>query len=203
MQRLGVSVLIGFVVTAFGAGAEAQTWPNMFSTEAACKAALESGRLRFYEPKYFGSHTRNPPNGYDRIVVPLESDTCLEMRVVGGRQFVAQREGTLFRAQKLADGSLSLYARDDCGNAVYGVVFPAPVPPAPVEVMREDVPPPSPRITIPRRFVPVPAPPVTPQKKGGFCSSKTCRWMAVVAGSAAAGYTAWYYWPCPPGTVRK
>ena len=99
----------------------------MFSTMSACTAALESGNYRIYEPKYFGLNSRNPANGVDRIVVPIESNMCIEMLVVGGRQFVVQREGTKFRAYKLPNGALALYARDDCGNPVYGVIFPGPV----------------------------------------------------------------------------
>jgi hypothetical protein len=39
--------------------------------------------------------------------------------------------------------------------------------------------------------------------KNGFCSSKKCKVMLLAIGGAAAGYAAWYYWPCPPGTTRK
>jgi len=84
---------------------------------------METGNFRFYEPRYFGLNTKNPTNGTSRIAVQLESPTCLEMLVVGGWKFVAQREGTWFRANNLEDGSLELYARDDCGNHVYGVTI--------------------------------------------------------------------------------
>jgi len=39
--------------------------------------------------------------------------------------------------------------------------------------------------------------------KNGFCSSKKCKIVLVAIGGAAAGYAAYYYWPCPPGTVRR
>jgi hypothetical protein len=202
------SVLLLLAVLACGATAEAQVpaKPNMFPTLASCNAALLSGHVRFYEPKYFGLTTRNPVNNADRVVVPLETDLCLEMLVVGGRQFVAQREGTLFRALKRADGSLALYARDDCGNPVYNVILSAPVLLTPEvresqEPVRHYVPSPPPQFLGPPIRKPAPVP-VTPDKKGGFCSSTKCR-FAVLAVAGGAGYAAWRYWPCPPGTARK
>lgn len=177
--------------------------PNMFSTLASCEAALRSGALRFYEPKYFGLRTQNPTNGRDLVVVSLESDICLEMLVVGGRRFVAQREGTLFRAQRLPDGSLSLYARDDCGNPVYGVVYPPPLPGhGELIPLSPAVPPDPPRFVGPELSRPTVVAVAPETKKKGFCNSKKCR-LTLVAVGAAAGYAAWYYWPCPPGTVRK
>lgn len=120
---------------------------------SACTAALESGNFRFYEPKYFGLSSRNPTNGVDRVVVPLESNLCIEMLVVGGRRFVVQREGTKFRAYKLPNGSLALYARDDCGNPVFGVIFPGAAPHSIVEPIRE-----TPMLVLP----PPPEPAMTP-----------------------------------------
>jgi hypothetical protein len=212
MKQILVSAVFALLVVA--GTAEAQTSapvpPNMFSTLAACRQALATGDMRFYEPKYFGLRARDPIDGVDRIAVPLESDTCLEMLVVGGRQFVAQREGTVFRARKLADGSLALYARNDCGNPVYGVVYPAPT----VAVLRDPVVRDTPlheALPIFEPLGPVQAP-LTPvrqsasvvtEKKKGFCSSKKCRLTMLALGGAAAGYAAWYYWPCPSGTVRR
>lgn len=140
---------------AFSQASAQKPKPNMFSTMSSCSAALESGNFRFYEPKYFGLNSRNPANDVDRIVVPIESNICIEMLVVGGRRFVVQREGTQFRARKNPDGSLSLYARDDCGNPVFGVVFPPPPAPvyqeAPAEVPAY-IPPPSPPVrSVPER----------------------------------------------------
>ena len=211
MRRIVLSVTAALL--AFSAVAQAQTtvsaMPNMFPTLSACQEAVRAGRFRFYEPRYFGLKTRNPVNDQDRIVVPLESDTCLEMLVVGGRQFVAQREGTAFRARKLADGSLALYARNDCGNPVYGVVY---LPPPPVEPPPQQVREPTVQTVTPLRRDP-PQPPgplperretrVSHEKKGGFCSSKKCRWGLVAVGVVGGGYAAWRYWPCPPGTVRR
>lgn len=177
--------------------AQASAKPNMFSTMAECKAALETGNLRFYEPRYFGLKTKNPADGTSTVVVPLETDLCLEMLVVGGRQFVAQREGTLFRARKLVDGSLSLYARDDCGNPVYGVIFPPPSEP-------ETVHPSAPlviRLPPPEDEKPELAPPPPSFKKKG--KSKKKWWLIGATAVAVGGGVAYYYYYCPPGTVRR
>ena len=212
MKRAVLSTVLAFVLLSLTSEAQAaagRALPNTFPTLAKCTAAMESGSFRFYEPKYFGLNPNKPANSRDRIVVPLEGDTCLEMLVVGGRQFVAQREGTLFRAQKQPDGSLSLYARDDCGNPVYGVVYPPP-PAEPVHAqeperglsgspsLSRDFP------SLPdvRRGYAGDEGTSSRQKKGGFCGSKTCKALMIV-GAAAGGYAAWRYWPCPPGTVRK
>jgi len=201
-------VLALLVTTVFGAVAEAQPQvkPNMFPSLASCNEARLAGQFRYYEPRYFGLSTRNPVNNADRVVVPLETDMCLEMLVVGGRLFVVQREGTLFRAQKRADGSLALYARDDCGNPVYNVVLSAPVLLEPEvresqSAVQHYVPPPPPRFLGPPDRKQVPPPASTP-KKGGFCSSKKCRFTVLAIGGAA-GYATWRLWPCPPGTVRR
>jgi hypothetical protein len=207
MKRMVVGVVSLVAASVIGAEAQQPSAPNTFPTLAACTEALQSGLLRFYEPRYFGLAARNPVNQRDRVVVPLESDTCLEMLVVGGRRFVAQREGTLFRAQKLADGSLSLYARDDCGNPVYGVVYApsaAPPPEPSPQLASVPIPPAGPPSPEPRRIRETELPSVpTGKKKGGFCSSTTCRLTLVAVGGAAAGYAVWRYWPCPPGTRHR
>lgn len=201
MKRVVLFVILAVLTWNTGAQAQPPALPNVFPTLRACNEALRSGYLRFYEPRYYGLKTRNPVNHRDRVVVPLESDTCLEMLVVGGRRFIAQREGTLFRAQRLADGSLSLYARDDCGNPVYGVIYPPPEVPvieSPKPIAPRWVPEPGP--------MPPPVPvmvPVTERKKGGFCSSTKCKVAMVAIGGAAAGYAVWRFWPCPPGTVHR
>jgi hypothetical protein len=179
--------------------------PNMFTTKAACEEALESGNFRYYVPKFYGHNSRQPVDGVNRVVVPLESDTCLEMQVVGGRKFVVQKEGTMFRAHRNSDGSLSLYARDDCGNRVFDVVFPAPdLPVAEREPEPERpalyIPPPPP----PREddWVPSSPPPVV-EKKGGK------KWPWLVAGGLLLGGVglscATRHWPCPcpDGTKRQ
>ncbi len=114
--------------------------PNTFSTLAACNGALQSGEFRYYEPRYFGLNAKNPVNGVDRIRVQLESAQCIRMLVVGGEKYVAQREGTYFRAYRLPDGSLQLYARDDCGNPVYGVTIAPPLQPVQIVPSYQEVP---------------------------------------------------------------
>lgn len=114
--------------------------PNTFSTLVACNGAMQSGEFRFYEPRYFGLNAQNPVNGIDRIRVPLESPQCIQMLVVGGVKYVAQREGTYFRAYRLPDGSLQLYARDDCGNPVYGVTIAPPLQPVEIAPLYQELP---------------------------------------------------------------
>ena len=61
------------------------------------------------------------------------------------------------------------------------------------------------------RIVEEPLPPLPPEPmrhepvvtKKGFCSSKKCKLALVAIGGAVAGGAAWYWWPCPPGTVRR
>ena len=36
-----------------------------------------------------------------------------------------------------------------------------------------------------------------------FHCGKKCKWTLVAVGGAAAGYAAYRYWPCPPGSVRR
>jgi hypothetical protein len=205
VKRMTFTLLLVPVAFAFGSVVEAQAQPNMFPAMEACEAALDSGNFRFYEPRYFGLRMRGLPDGINRVVVPLETDLCLEMLVVGGRRFVVQREGTLFRALRRMDGSLALYARHDCGNPVYGVVFPPPVRrPSAIATYEE-----AQREVRQRQRVetrednmertPVQSIQPPPPKRHG----KKYRW-AIVAGTAVAGGVAWYYLrPCPPGTVRR
>ncbi len=141
MKYTSVVAVFAVVLTASVASAQPPVKPIVFagpSGKQLCAAALASGNYRVYEPTYFNLHDRNPTNGMDRIRVQLEVDMCIKMRIVGGVQFVVQRAGTWFRALKMSDGSLALYARDDCGNEVFDVSFPAP--PLPVEPQRLVIP---------------------------------------------------------------
>ncbi|HXV26676.1 MAG TPA: hypothetical protein VD862_01475 [Candidatus Paceibacterota bacterium] len=195
--------------------AQAPAPPNTFATMAECSGALVSGAYRYYEPKYFGLRNNEPADGKSRVVVPLESDTCLEMLVVGGRRFVVQREGTLFRAFRRTDGTLVLYARNDCGNPVYGMEYPpyvTPVEPEPGPEAAEwtpilpplpGPPPPDVRVVVQQFNTERDRAEDTLKKKGGFCSSRKCRWTLGILAAGAAGTAAWYYWPCPPGTERR
>jgi hypothetical protein len=137
--------------------------PNIFRTLGDCGAAMSSGRFRFYEPKYLSDHKKNPVNGNNRVEVLLPEDMCVPLFTVVGCRVVVQREGTKYRANKLPDGSLELYARDDCGNATCGkVVLPPPQPastPTPVP-SRSPSRPIAPRII---QALPSPTPTPTPE----------------------------------------
>lgn len=201
MKRVVLSMMV-LALVAVGAHAQTPHHPNTFPTMEACAGALHAGHFRFYEPRYFGLKGQDPVDNRERIVVPLETDSCLEMLTVGGRRFVVQREGTLFRARRQADGSLTLYARDDCGNPVYGFNYLAPE----VEVKEEPVRAyvhPRPPDPLPPPMSPAHREPKEPKRRGGFCSSTKCKVAIVALVGSAAGYAAWRYWPCPPGTVRR
>ena len=209
------------MIVALGSMAEAQTTaatvlaPNTFVTPAACEAARTLGNFRYYEPSYFGLKGRNPVNGTTKIRVLLEHDLCIDMEVVGGRKFVVQKEGTPFRANVLADGSLQLYARDDCGNGVFGTTLPAPpTPPLPVVV--------APAAASPPVAAPAPttntntntltvnirqdveregrntrpdavAPAYFPTEKDRWCSGTACKLLLGGIGTAAVIGTVGYY----------
>ena len=88
----------------------------MFETQESCDSALHSGNFTYYEPKYFGLKDKNPVNGTTKVRAPLETDECIPMLTVSGWKHVVQKTGTMMRWDVNPDGSLTLYARDDCGN---------------------------------------------------------------------------------------
>lgn len=194
------AVLLVIAILSFHASAVLAQAPekpnNVFPTKAACEAAMKSGNFRYYEPKFLGLKSREPIDNNTRVRVPLETDQCVDMQVVGGRRFVVQKEGTKFRAHVLPDGSLSLYARDDCGNRVYGAVFPAPAQP-----VTEAEP-------VPAPFAPPVYGPPPPVEKAAYHEPEIRKghkkWPWVLAGIIGGGaYATYYFWPCPPGTTRK
>lgn len=152
------------------------TGPHVFASEEACRVALRSGDYRNYEPKYFGGKNKNPVVEGKNKAVPSELDACVDLDIVGGRKWVIQKAGTIFRFNLKADGSLEdvPFARDDCGNKVHGIAWLLPekrtvpgdwirrhglftdevvveevvVPPPPPRVVRR--PPPPQRCCIPR-----------------------------------------------------
>lgn len=134
------------------------------------------------------------------------------MRPAGTRHLVDARGRDLFD-----DGSPG---REGCENpSPFGFVIlpqtsaqfvpppepiPPPVPlPPPPPMVRQEAPP---RMVMPppMELEPIESPQtIVVSREKGFCSSKKCRIGAIVGGAAIAGYAAWYYWPCPPGTVRR
>lgn len=97
--------------------------PYVFGSKEACLTALRAGNYRYYEPKFLGLRNKHPADGEKRKVAPLEWDKCVYLHVVGGKKWVVQKTGTLFRYNVRADGKLEdvPYEHDACGNEVYGV----------------------------------------------------------------------------------
>ena len=89
---------------------------SIFESKSDCEVAMASGNFTFYQPKHFGLKNRNTTNGTTRVVVELESDQCRNVLVVSGMKWIPEKKGTKKRANKAADGSVVIYARDDCGN---------------------------------------------------------------------------------------
>lgn len=99
---------------------------KMFDDKEACGAAMKTREYIYYEPTYFGLKNKNPVDGKTRRAVQMESDGCVEMLTVSRRKWVVQKEGTTLRWNTEEDGTLKEpYARDDCGNAVYAIHYPA------------------------------------------------------------------------------
>lgn len=101
--------------------------PDMFPSKAACEAALASGNFSYYVPKFTGRRDENPLGPND-VVVPLEADMCINLFTTVGMRHVVQKKGDMYRAHKRADGGLTLFARDDCGNKCDPLELPGPKP---------------------------------------------------------------------------
>lgn len=129
-----VSVMVMFTTFAEVANATGAT-PSIFATRKACDSAVNAGEgaYKFYTPRYFSRHKKNPVDNIHSVVAPLEGVGCVEMDTTAGRRFVPQAEGTEFRFKKNADGTLNdtPYARHDCGNRVYSISYPTPKLPEP------------------------------------------------------------------------
>lgn len=126
-------ILVGMVVmiTVLAGVANAKgVTPSLFATQKGCESAVNAGEgaYKFYVPKYLGGNKKNPVDGVTSVVAPLEAVACVQMDTTAGKKWVAQPEGAEFRFWKNADGSFkeTPYARHDCGNKVYGIVYPAP-----------------------------------------------------------------------------
>ncbi|HEV7702387.1 MAG TPA: hypothetical protein VGO63_03030 [Candidatus Paceibacterota bacterium] len=116
MKKFVFVIVLLSAIFGLSAAVSAQSKPDKFSSKASCEAALTSGNYTVYEPKYFGLKDKNPVNGTTRITAPLETTECLEEFTVVGSRWVVQNAGTMMRWNVNPDGTLSLYARDDCGN---------------------------------------------------------------------------------------
>ncbi len=120
---------ICFFVVVMAVSVSAMADGDMFDSEEECVKTLLSDDFSFYEPKYFGLKNKNPVNGTTKVVAPLEQDACVYMLTVSGKKWVPQSDGTEFRFEKDANGNLKTvpYARNDCGNPVYGISYPSNV----------------------------------------------------------------------------
>ena len=202
LKRIISLLVVG--VLGFSASVGAQTLPTTFESEGECKTALISGAFRFYEPTDLRGTDRLPVDGKVHVLVPLPRNACVHMMTTGGKmEWVPQREGTAFRAQRV-DGMLVIYARDDCGNEVDGVSYPVLLGLAGPQGMR-GLRGPKGEKGDPGLMGP-PGPQGPPGRDSVVVKKKSHKkWWIVagVVGGAAAGYAVWYYWPCPTGTVRR
>lgn len=95
---------------------------DTFDKKTQCLLALTTGEYRYYVPK--AKYLKKLPlaDGEGRQVLPIEKDACVHMFTIHGWQWVAQRDGDRFRFE-VKDGTLKIYARDDCGNPVKGIAY--------------------------------------------------------------------------------
>lgn len=97
--------------------------PSTFSSRDGCLSAMMSGKFEYYKSQFLGNTKKNWPDGVKQKVAPFEFDRCVFMKVVGGKKWVVQKNGTEFRFNVKQDGDIEdkPYARHDCGNEVYEV----------------------------------------------------------------------------------
>lgn len=170
---------------------------DRFLTSQACLTALASGSARYYQPTFF------KPKSLARgeRVLPLEHDACVRMQIVGSIAWVPQARGTEF----VFRGTTPIRRRD-CGNAVYGIVYP-PTPVARLTPTRKDTVYIDSTIVVRRdlveeRIVEEQAPPLV--VKSGFPWWRTLGAAALVSAGACAVASdrfgdKWYKFNCFPG----
>ena len=135
-------IILVLAFVAFSAWAEAVVAPsgkgeNMFPSEKECINALSStGNYIIYQPKYFDHKADKSVDGVGRVNMPLPKTACVHMWTRNKWQWVVQSAGTAMRAEKKKDGTLLIYARDDCGNKIKAIAYPpdSPKPTAEVRV---------------------------------------------------------------------
>lgn len=226
-RKLVLAFVVAMVTAVFGcsvAVVSAQTpasKPAIFDTQKSCEAALASQNFSYYAPVDLSRKTKDPIDGKTVFGVKLEADQCRRQLTMQGEKWVVQSEGSMMKAHKNEAGELAIFARDDCGNKD---TTPTPtVPQTPPVTPLQPPPPPAP-VVVPPPQPAVPAPPVsisdavakvtvvivpspaatTPPPPTMKKSSHRWVWW-VVGGAVVAGgaYATWYYWPCPPGTVKR
>ncbi len=190
------SFIILLVTLLVGNTAFAQTAPAMvdhWSTAAECKAAVDAP---FYRPSILGRHTLSKTE----IVRGVPLGGCADMDLpdrLGGRGWVRVAQNT----DMVFDVNTAKVVRlAECMNVVHeyqpfdrlvGLTGPRGLQgiPGPQGIQG-----PKGDKGDPGRVVYVAA----PKKK-----SHWKRWATIGVLAAGSGYTAYYYWPCPPGTARK
>lgn len=111
--------------------AEAQRQaPNAWNTLGECQTALESGNFSYYVPTFLGNKGKNQIDGVHVFGVRLEQPECRHQFTMMGWKYVVQPTSVLLRARKDANGKLTVFARDDCGNDDNSPLraLPAPTP---------------------------------------------------------------------------
>jgi hypothetical protein len=174
---------------------------NIFPSRDECATALLSDNYTTYEPKYFGLKDKDPVDGKSKILAPLESKACVHMLTTGGKQWVVQVEGTEMRWNANKDGSLgSPYARNDCGNPIYGIYY--PVKPEPVKEVATPTPQvaeaPTPQVVEEKEQLPPIFDSNVPTQGQERKTSRIYKYRYRIGGAAAViGTAAWagrYFW---------
>lgn len=123
-RRVAHTVLGAFLAIAVSASA-AIAAPSFFSTQNECEKAVIAGRYEVYPPRYFGNRGKDPVDGVTRIAAPTEFTACVHMKTMTGKkEWVVQAPGTMLRFHVASDGSLTPYARHDCGNEIDKISYP-------------------------------------------------------------------------------
>lgn len=139
-KKTVIALVFGVFMALVMNASVAQAAPSRFNTQDECEKAVTAGRYEVYPPRYFGNHKKNPVDGVTRIAAATEFVACVHMKTMTGKkEWVVQAPGTMLRFNVTSDGSLTPYARHDCGNEIDGISYPqAPPPEQPVAPAREE-----------------------------------------------------------------
>lgn len=181
-------------------------WPKGLPDLVACQAA------EYYEPADF--HLTKYVNWVKVAGIRIQDyDECRWMLTRNKWRWVMRPA----RTAHLVDARGRDLFDEKCGNpSPFGFIIPREVEQIVSSPQTQPALPPPPQIrqeapALPRMVMPPMELEVESDRdnrtlvieKKGFCSSKKCRIAGIVGGAAIAGYATWYYWPCPPGTVRR
>jgi len=112
-----LALLLAILIALLPCAAQNNTKPSMFTSESECKASLASGNFAYYAPVDLSKKAENPIDNSTIFGVKLETDTCRHQWTMKGWQYIVQVGGSMMRARKDAAGNLTIFARNDCGNA--------------------------------------------------------------------------------------